>query len=83
MAIKKIIPPIFALATGITILLFTHSMIKLPSEPFWSTPYSIYENYALAMAVALSIPYPIWTSAVVLLLIMLLVYWIWRKLLRV
>lgn len=83
MAIKKALPITFAITTGLTILLFTHSMIKLPSEPFWSTPFSIYENYALALAVTFSIPFPMWTSAAILLVVMVLVYWIWRKLLWV
>ncbi|HKK74521.1 MAG TPA: hypothetical protein VJ953_05585 [Saprospiraceae bacterium] len=82
MPIKQILALAFAVASGFTMVLFTHSMIKLPSEPFWSTPQSIYENYALAMALAFSVPYPMWTSAGILLLMMLLVYWIWRKILR-
>lgn len=82
MSIKQILALTFALASGITLILFTHSMIKLPSEAFWSTPASIYENYALAMVLAFSLPYPMWTSAAILFLVMFGVYWIWRKLLR-
>lgn len=82
MPLKQLLALVFAIASGFTLVLLAHNMIRLPSEPFWSTPLSIYENFALALAVAFSLPYPMWTAALILLLWMGLVYWIWRKIFR-
>ncbi|GAB5555615.1 MAG: hypothetical protein Sapg2KO_52060 [Saprospiraceae bacterium] len=82
MSKAKIIGLIYSLFVVLTIVLFTHSMIKLPSEAFWSTPLSIYENYALAMALAFSLPAPFWTALLVLILIGLFNYWLAKRVLR-
>lgn len=78
----KIIALIYSLMVAIAIVLFTHAMIKLPSETFWSTPLSIYENYALAMALAFSLPAPFWTAMLVLLLVILINYGLAYRILR-
>lgn len=80
MSRKRILALVFSSAVGIGIVLFAHAAIKLPSEPFWSSVASIYENYALALAIAFSIPYPMWTAGILLLVIMALVYLLIRRL---
>lgn len=82
MSKSKTIALLYGLFVVITIVLFTHAMIKLPSEAFWSTPLSIYENYALAMALAFSLPAPFWTAMLILILIGLINYWIAYQILR-
>lgn len=82
MSKSKIIALLYGLFVVIAIVLFTHTMIKLPSEAFWSSPLSIYENYALAMALTFSLPAPFWTAMFVLLLIGLINYWVAYRILR-
>jgi hypothetical protein len=74
MSRRQVLALSIALLAGIGVVLFAHVAIKLPSEPFWSTITSIYENYALAIAVAFSVPYPMWVAGVVLVIMMALVY---------
>ena len=76
------IPYIIAAAVGIGFLLFVHAVIKLPSEPFWASPVVIYENYAFAMALGLGFPYPMWSGALFLLLMMFVTFLFWRWILR-
>lgn len=82
MSKAKIIALIYSLLVILAIVFFTHAMIKLPSEAFWSTPLSIYENYALAMALAFSLPAPMWTALLVLILIGLINYWLAKRVLQ-
>jgi hypothetical protein len=82
MPLKQLLALVFAIASGLAFVLLTHHIIRLPSESFWSNPLSIYENYALGIAIVFSVPYPMWTAALILLLYMGLVYWIWRKIFR-
>ena len=82
MSKAKIIALIYSLMVAVTVVLFTHAMIKLPSEAFWSTPLSIYENYALAMALAFSLPASFWTAMLVLVVIILINYGLAYRILR-
>lgn len=82
MSKSKIIALLYGLFVVIAIVLFTHTMIKLPSEAFWSSPLSIFENYALAMALAFSLPAPFWTAMLILILIGFINYWLAYRILR-
>ena len=59
-----------------------HSIIKLPSEPLWTTPLIIYENYAFAMALGLGLPLPMMTSGIFLVIMGLITFWIWNRIFR-
>lgn len=65
-------------------IIFAHSMVKLPSEPFWDTPWQMYENFAFAIALGLSLPAPYITGLIILLLMGWISYrithWVLRKL---
>jgi hypothetical protein len=73
---------VYGLLVAAAIMFCTHAIIKLPSEAFWSSLQSIYENYALAMTLAFSLPYPYWSAGILLLLIAAVNYWIAYRILR-
>lgn len=72
---------VYAVLVAGAIMLLSHAIIKLPSEAFWSSLQSIYENYALAVTLAFSLPYPYWSAGVILLLIAAVNYWLLYRLL--
>lgn len=84
--VLKRISLVVAILTCLLQILFAHSLIKLPDEAFWSSPWQMYENYAFAIALGLSLPAPYVSAAVILLLFgwvtYRITYWILRKLSR-
>jgi hypothetical protein len=56
-------------------------MVKLPSEPEWASPAAMFSNYGYAIGFGLlSLPYPKFSSGVLLLLIILGCFLISRRL---
>lgn len=82
MRYAKFLPILIGLAGSFAAMLFAHRMIKLPSEPLWSPLLNIYENYAFAIALGLSLPRPYLSGALILLLIAWIGYRISRRVLR-
>ena len=78
----KNIPIILGILVPICFTFFVHSIIKLPSEPLWTTPLIIYENYAFAMALGLGVPLPMMTSGIFLVLLGFITFWIWNRIIR-
>lgn len=62
-------------------VLFTHRMVKLPNEPFWTSPVEMYDNFAFALTLALSLPAPRYTTLLVMVLIGWIAYRVWYWLL--
>lgn len=58
-------------------ILFTHQMVKLPDEPFWTSPIEMYDNFAFALTLALSLPAPRYTTLLVMILIGWVTYRVW------
>lgn len=84
--LHKRVSLIIAILFCILHILFAHSTIKLPSDPFWTNPWEMYENFAFAIALGLSLPAP-YISGLVILLIMgwityRVTYWLLRQLSR-
>ena len=63
-----------------SLILLTHRLGKLPDEPFWTSPVTMYDNYAFAIMLGLSLPYPYWTGALLLLLVGWASYRVGKKL---
>jgi len=78
MRAKRFWTYLLALLPAFGIILFIHSMIKLPTEPFWSSLSNIYENYVFALALGLSLPYPYLFGT----LFLIIVTWISYQVLR-
>jgi len=68
---------ILAILTVIGQILFTHRMVKLPDEPFWTSPLEMYDSFAFALTLALSLPAPRYTTLLVIVLIGWIAYRIW------
>lgn len=60
-------------------VLFIHSLVLLPDEPFWTSPLTIYQNYVFGLILALSLPFPGISSALFLLFSGFIAYrmWLW------
>jgi hypothetical protein len=82
MRFVNLLPLLIGLASSFGAMMFAHRIIKLPSEPLWSPLANIYENYAFAIALGLSLPYPYVSGAIILLLIAGIGFLISRGILR-
>jgi len=84
--LRKRISLLIAVLVCLSHILLAHSMIKLPSDPFWASPLEMYESYAFAIALGLSLPAPYISGLVILLITGWGTYritlWFLRKLIR-
>lgn len=74
---RKKISIVLAVLTVIGQVLFAHQMAKLPDEPFWTSPLEMYNNFAFALTLALSLPAPRLTTILVMVLIGWIAYRVW------
>ncbi len=79
---RKYIALTLALLSIVFMLLTVHRLAKLPNEPLWGSPALIWENWQFALIVGLGLPYPELMAFVVLLLILLVNYAIFNRLIK-
>lgn len=79
---QSIVALILALLLTSAMLLFVHSIAKLPSEAFWTNPAEIYANWEFAIIVGIGLPYPEITAPILLLFLLWINYILFRFFIR-